>query len=164
MNRLFLFLPKASRRRGRTGIAMPLALTVCLAGAGRAVTAQEETPAATSRALTPSVFGRARLVDAQRRLLAVEGSVGIAQPAQRVSSRDTLKNGAIIGAIAGAVGLGAFGGLICHLYQEEGDASCWPDTLRVAAIGAAIGTGVGLSVDAALTRHAGVAVRVGVTF
>ena len=90
--------------------------------------------------------------------------MGIAQPAQRGLSRDTLKNGAIIGAIVGAVGLGAFGAFICNLYQEEGGASCLPDTLRVAAIGAAIGTGAGVAVDAALTRHAGVTVRIGVKF
>jgi hypothetical protein len=141
-----------------------LALIVCLAGSGRAMTAQEQTPAVASHALTPSALVWPRLVDVQPRLLAMEGPVGIAQPARRQISRDPLKNGALIGAIAGAAGLGAFGGLICHLYQEEGDASCWSDSLRLAAIGAAIGTGAGIIVDAALTRHAGVAVRVGVRF
>lgn len=68
------------------------------------------------------------------------------------------------GAIVGAVGLGALGALICQLYQEEGGASCLPDALRGAAIGAAIGTGAGVAVDAALTRHTGVAVRVRVRF
>ena len=105
-----------------------------------------------------------RLFDVQRRPLHFEGLPGVARPAQRASSRDTLKNGAIIGAVAGAVGLGAVGALICHLYQEESDPSCLPDTLRVAAIGAAIGTGVGVAVDAALARNAGVAVRVAVRF
>jgi hypothetical protein len=62
------------------------------------------------------------------------------------------------------VGLGAFGALLCHLYREEGGASCLPDTLRVAAIGAAVGAGAGVAVDAAFTRNAGVAVRVGVKF
>lgn len=144
-------------------IAVILALIVCLAGSGRTTAAQEVTPAVSSHTLTPSSFVR-RLVDVRPRPFAMEGLAGITQPAQRGSSRDSLKNGAVIGAIAGAVGLGALGGLICHLYQEEGDASCWSDTLRVAAIGAAIGTGAGITVDAALSRHAGVAVRVGVTF
>ena len=49
-------------------------------------------------------------------------------------------------------------------YQEEGGASCLRDTLRGAAIGAAIGIGAGVAVDAAFTRHAGVTVRIGVTF
>jgi hypothetical protein len=143
-------------------VAVTLALIVCLAGSGRAIAAQEVTSTVPSHALTPSSFVRPRLVDL--RTFAMEGLAGIAQPAQRGSSRDTLKNGAIIGAIAGAAGLGALGGLICHLYQEEGDASCWSDTLRLAAIGAAIGTGAGITVDAALSRHSGVAVRVGVRF
>ena len=145
-------------------ITVTLALIVCLAGPGRAIAAQEVTPTVPSLALIPSSFVRPRLVDVQRRPFALEGLAGITQPAQRGSSRDSLKNGAVIGAIAGAVGLGALGGLICHLYQAEGDASCWSDTLRVAAIGAAIGTGAGITVDAALTRHSGIAVRVGVTF
>jgi hypothetical protein len=112
----------------------------------------------------PSAFVGPRLADVQRRSLHPEGLVAIAQPALRGSSRDTLKNGAIIGAVVGAVALGAVGALICNLYQAEGDASCLPDTLRVAAIGAAIGTGAGVAVDAALTRNAGVTVRIGVTF
>ena len=141
----------------------PLALIVCLAGSARAIGAQEETTVP-SHAPALAALERPRPVDVQSRLLAVERLVGIPQPAQRRSSRDTLKNGAIIGAIAGAAGLGALGGLICHLYQEEGDASCWSDTLRLAAIGAAIGTGAGITVDAALSRHSGVAVRVGVAF
>jgi hypothetical protein len=142
----------------------PLALIVCLAGSGRAISAQEETRAVASQAQTPPPLTWPRLVDAQPRLFAIERLVGIAQPAPRQSSRDTLKNGAVIGAIAGAAGLGALGGLICQLYQEKGDASCWSDTLRLAAIGAAIGTGAGITVDASLTRHAGVAVRLGVAF
>ena len=52
--------------------------------------------------------------------------------------------------------LGTFGAFYCHLYQEEGGPSCLSDTLRAAAIGAAIGTGTGLAVDAALTRHPGI--------
>jgi hypothetical protein len=83
---------------------------------------------------------------------------------QRRSSRDTLKNGAIIGAVVGAAGLGALAALICNAYQEEGGASCLRDTLRGAAIGAAIGIGAGVAVDAAFTRHAGVTVRIGVAF
>jgi hypothetical protein len=90
-----------------------------------------------------------RLVDVQRWSLRPDVLVGIEQPAQRGSSRDSLKNGAAIGAVVGAVGLGALGALICNLYQEEGGASCLPDTLRVAAIGAAIGIGAGVAVDAA---------------
>lgn len=96
--------------------------------------------------------------------LVAEGRMGRAQPAQRGSSRDSVRNGTIIGAVVGAVALGGFGALLCKLYQEEGGASCLPDTLRVAAIGAAIGAGAGLAIDAALTRRGGVRVGVGVRF
>ena len=147
----------------RLFVTMALALTVCLAS-GRTVTAQEETLTVPGQKRILSALLWPRPVDVQSRSLIVDGLRGIPQPAQRASSRDPLKNGAIIGAIAGAVGLGALGGLICHLYQEDGDPSCWSDTLRLAAIGAAIGTGAGITVDAALTRHPGVGVRVGVTF
>ena len=157
---------------------MSLALVFVLGSSGRPMTAQERAQTAPvdeqqwARAATimpglepiPSAFVGPRLADVQRRSLHPESFVGIAHPAQRGSSRDTLKNGAIIGAVVGAFGLGAVGAFICHLYQEEGDASCLPDTLRVAAIGAAIGIGAGVAVDAALTRNAGVTVRIGVTF
>jgi hypothetical protein len=104
------------------------------------------------------------LPDDQRLSFLAEAVTGRAQLPQQRSSRDSLKNGAIIGAAVGAVALGGLGGFFCKLYQEEGGPSCWPDTLRVAAIGAAIGTGAGLVVDAILTRHTGVMVRVGIRF
>jgi hypothetical protein len=84
--------------------------------------------------------------------------------AQHGSSRDTLANGALLGAVAGSAGAAAFAALICHIYQEQRGPSCWPDTLRGAAIGAAIGTVAGVTIDAAFTRKAGVALRVGVSF
>jgi hypothetical protein len=171
-------LPPGSARGGCKRTALSLALIVCLTGSGRSMTAQEQPQSALLNeqqrspvttiipglepALSASVSPR--LFDVQRRPLHSEGPLGIARSAQRSSSRDTLKNGAIIGAVAGAAGLGALGALICHLYQEEDGPSCLPDTLRVAAIGAAIGTAAGVAVDAALTRNAGVAVRVSVRF
>ena len=101
------------------------------------------------------------LAEVQRRSLIADELMGRAQPAPRGPSRDTLKNGAILGAVVGAVAVGSYGAFFCNLY--EGD-SCLLDTLRVAAVGAAIGAGTGLAIDAALTRHAGVAVRIGIRF
>ena len=112
---------------------------------------------------TPSALVWPPLVDVQRQSLTTEALIGKAPP-QAKSSRDTLENGAIIGAVAGAVALGALGAFYCHLYQEEGGPSCLSDTLRATAIGAAIGTGAGLAVDAALTRHAGVTLRIRIKF
>lgn len=146
-----------------TRLFLPLVLIVCLAAPGRALAAEAETPAVVGVRRTPSALARPSL-EVQSRSLTLNGLVGPAQPPPRGSSRDSLKNGAVIGAIAGAVGAGAFGALICRLYQEEGDASCWSDALRVAAVGAAIGTGAGVAVDAALTRHPGVGVRLRFAF
>src|SRR5215510_5443384 len=78
------------------------------------------------------------------------------QQAPRRRSRDSLKNGIIIGAIVGAAALGTFGAVLCKAEQEPGGPSCVGDTLRVAALGSAIGAGVGLAVDAAASRHRGV--------
>jgi hypothetical protein len=120
----------------------------------------------------PSMFGHAAPVALEWQPLppdaprpsAGKAAVGTLRPAQPASPRDTVANGAIIGAVIGAVALGGFGALVCKLEQEEGGASCLPDIVRVAAIGAAIGAGAGLVIDAALTRHADVTLRVGLTF
>jgi hypothetical protein len=75
---------------------------------------------------------------------------------QSGSARDSLKNGTIIGAAVGAIALGAFGAFLCNALQEPGDPSCLTGTLRIAALGAAIGAGAGLAVDAARSRGPGV--------
>ena len=62
--------------------------------------------------------------------------------------RDSLKNGAIIGAVVGAIALGGFGSWICVMLAEEGDPPCLPDVLRIAAVGAGIGAAAGVGVDA----------------
>ena len=82
---------------------------------------------------------------------------------QRVGSRDSLRNGAILGAVIGAAASGAFAATLCHAYQQKGGASCVPDTVRFAAIGAAIGTGAGLAIDAARTDR-GATVRLAISF
>jgi hypothetical protein len=87
-----------------------------------------------------------------------------ALPQQRAGPRDSLRNGAVIGAVIGAVAFGAFAATLCHAYQEEGGASCRSDTLRFAAIGGAIGTGTGLAIDAARSRYPGATVRLVVRF
>lgn len=79
-------------------------------------------------------------------------------------SRDTLANGTIIGALVGAVALGAIGGVICHLENAPGEGSCVTDVLRVAGIGAAIGAGAGAAVDAARSRYGGAILPVRIRF
>lgn len=140
--------------------AAVLALIAWLAGSGP-VAAQAS--AQTGLELTSSESMWPHVAEVRRRPLAAAALPRFSQPAQR-RSRDSLRNGAMTGAVVGAVGLGGLAALTCHLHQEEGGASCLPDTLGVAAIGAAIGTGVGVAVDAALTRHHGVAVGIRVKF
>jgi hypothetical protein len=83
---------------------------------------------------------------------------------QGAGSRDSLKNGVIIGAVVGAVAAGVFGAVLCNALQEPGDPSCLTGTLRIAAFGAAVGAGGGLAVDAALSRRSGLRVAVGFRF
>lgn len=85
------------------------------------------------------------------------------QAAQPVG-RDSLKNGAVIGAIVGAVALGGFGAAICNALREPSDPGCLAGTLRIAAAGAAIGAGAGVAVDAALTHNTGARVAVRIRF
>jgi hypothetical protein len=138
--------------------AVALAIVVCL-GAGRPMTAQELARTATVSERPPSTVSVLSWSADE-----AEGLVYITQPAPLAPARDSLANGAIAGAIVGAVGVGAFGAFICHLYRQRGGPGCLPDALRGAALGAAIGAGAGIAVDAALTRHAGVLVRVGLAF
>lgn len=93
-----------------------------------------------------------------------EALSGRRQLPQRAASRDSLKNGAIIGAVVGAAAFGAVVARLCWMEQEPGGPSCLPDTLRFAAIGAVIGTGAGLAIDVARTRHRGVALRLALSF
>jgi len=114
-----------------------------------------------------------------------EETVGIEQPAfaQRSSAlpllslpaalqqtpgsppRDSIKNGAWIGAVAGAVAFSGFGLFLCHALDDTGGhPNCFPGMFGFAAIGGGIGLGAGIAVDALLTRDAAPVVRVRVTF
>jgi hypothetical protein len=96
--------------------------------------------------------------------LAVSGEgvwVGGPRP-QRAAARDSLRNGASIGAVIGAAALGAFAATLCHLHRERGGSSCVPDTIQFAAIGGAIGLGAGIAIDVA--RSSSPMVRLTVAF
>ena len=82
---------------------------------------------------------------------------------QRTRSRDSLRNGTVIGTVVGAVALGALAATLCNAYQEPGEPSCLRDTLRFAAIGGAIGAGAGAAIDAARYQR-GITVRFAVRF
>ena len=57
----------------------------------------------------------------------------------------------MIGAAVGAAALGGLAATICHVDRERGGPSCAPESLRVAAIGGAIGLGAGIAIDVALS-------------
>ena len=71
-------------------------------------------------------------------------------PPHRAASRDSLRNGALIGAVIGAAALGGLAATVCYVHRERGGPSCLPDSLRFAAIGGAIGLGAGIAIDVAL--------------
>jgi hypothetical protein len=98
-----------------------------------------------------------RLAPAPRRLIISERAIAAALAAattvqNQQPRRDSLKNGAIIGAVVGALALALPGGFICHALHEEGNPPCWRGTLMVGAIGAGIGAAAGAGIDAALSR------------
>jgi NhaP-type Na+/H+ or K+/H+ antiporter len=63
-------------------------------------------------------------------------------------SRDSVANGALIGAVIGGVALGLFGGIVCTALREEGNPPCWRGVLVIGAIGAGIGAAAGAGIDA----------------
>lgn len=67
--------------------------------------------------------------------------------------RDSLANGAIIGAIVGGVAMGAFGAWICVMTGEEGDPPCWRGILTISALGVGIGAAAGVGIDALAARR-----------
>ena len=87
----------------------------------------------------------------------VRRSSPLFQPTER---RDSLTNGTVIGALVGAAVLGVTSAAVCKVYQEPTDPSCVGHAFKVAALGAAIGAGTGLAIDAALSRQGGVRVAV----
>jgi hypothetical protein len=86
--------------------------------------------------------------EALARGLADEARTGVLQ-----GRRDSLKNGAIIGAVIGAAALGGFGAVLCNALQEPGDPSCWRGALTIGALGAGIGAAAGAGIDAMAARN-----------
>jgi hypothetical protein len=147
------------RRVGSIALSAPsIPVLLCLALIPTPVLAQPSVRDATAvEIIAPTVGQVPRFSVPGERI-----QTSTSQP-QRAGSRDSLRNGAIIGAAIGAVAFGALAATLCHAYQEDGGASCMPDTLRFAVIGGAIGTGAGLAVDAA-GNHRGVTVRFAIRF
>ena len=71
---------------------------------------------------------------------------------QTQGQRDSLKNGAVIGAIVGAVAMGTGVGLLCKALQEPTDPSCWGSVGVGALYGAGIGVAAGVGLDALFVK------------
>ena len=72
---------------------------------------------------------------------------------------DSLKNGAIIGAVIGGAGMAIFTTYLCNALQEPGDPPCWRGVLYVSALFAGIGAAAGAGVDALVARQTPVPIR-----
>ena len=78
-------------------------------------------------------------------------ALATAQPPAR-ERRDSVKNGAAIGAIIGGIALGGFVGWLCNALQEPSDPSCLPPSLLYTGVGAGIGAAAGAGIDALFAR------------
>ena len=144
-----------------------LAATICLVALPSQAAAQAGVPTPETRQSQPGLVLRDSLSRFNFDGLPLnvrESMQGTPQPAQDARRRDSLANGIIIGAVVGAAAFGGFGAILCKAYQEPQGPGCISDTLRFVAIGAAIGAGGGLALDAALTRQSGVRVSLAVRF
>ena len=74
-------------------------------------------------------------------------------PAVRSRGGDSLKNGAIIGAVVGGIASGTFFGLLCHVVSDTENPNCWKAALLWGGIGAGAGAGIGAGVDALFGRR-----------
>lgn len=84
---------------------------------------------------------------------AVTDALAAEQPSMR-EDRDSLKNGALIGAVIGGIAMGGFVGWLCNALQEPSDPSCLPPSLLYTGVGAGIGAVAGLGIDALFMRVA----------
>ena len=76
----------------------------------------------------------------------------MAAATQTQGQRDSLKNGAVIGAMVGAAVMGTGVGLLCKALQEPTDPSCWGSVGIGALYGAGIGVAAGVGLDALFVK------------
>lgn len=107
------------------------------------------------------VLAQGRLPDApSQKLIVSERAIAMAladsarglTTSSQASSRDSIKNGAIVGAVLGAVAMGGFAGWLCHQLREPSDPPCWKSVAYAGALGAGAGAAAGAGVDALISR------------
>jgi hypothetical protein len=135
----------AGTNGGGTGLAQLFIMRICTyvvamtAMASPIPVAAQQSPAA----LPKLIISERAIVDA----LAAE------QPATR-ERRDSVKNGALIGAVIGGIALGGFVSWLCNALQEPSDPSCLGGSLIYAGVGAGIGAAAGAGIDALFSASA----------
>ena len=92
-----------------------------------------------------------RLIISERAITAGMSSAPARAPAAQRND-DSLKNGAVIGAIVGAAVFGGFVTFLCNALQEPSDPSCLGSSLMGIGIGAGIGAAGGAGIDALLAK------------
>ena len=97
-----------------------------------------------------STTGESKLIISDR---AIAMGMAAHPPAPAMQSRDSIKNGAIIGAVIGGAAMGIGGAWVCHMLREPGDPPCWKSVVPVAAIFAGIGAAAGAGIDALAMRQ-----------
>jgi hypothetical protein len=108
-------------------------------------------PIVASAQQNSSTVAPPRLIISER---AVADALAVEQPSIR-DDRDSLKNGALIGAIIGGIAFGGFVGWLCNALQEPSDPSCLPPSLLYTGVGAGIGAAAGIGIDALFARPSG---------
>ena len=94
----------------------------------------------------------ARLIISKRAFADALAAPAMAQTTHR---RDSLKNGAIVGAIVGAAVFGGSVTFLCNALQEPSDPSCLGSSLLGIGMGAGIGAAAGAGIDALAQRSPG---------
>jgi hypothetical protein len=100
--------------------------------------------------LTAIAEQRANAHDAPRLIIsekAIADAIANVQPAPH-SQRDSVKNGAIIGAVIGAAVMGGYVTFLCHALKEPGHPPCWKSSGLAIGIGAGAGALGGAGIDA----------------
>ena len=92
-----------------------------------------------------------RLVISDR---AIAAGIATTPPAQINRQRDSVKNGAVIGALIGAAIMGGYVTFLCNALQEPGDPSCLGSALLGFGLGAGTGALGGAGIDALMMRRA----------
>src|SRR5687768_2730286 len=106
-------------------------------------------PIGASAQQNSSIAAPPRLVISDK---AVADALAAEQPSMR-ERRDSVGNGAIIGAIVGAAAMGGFVMFLCNALKEPGDPPCWKSSGLAIGIGAGAGALGGAGIDALFAKQ-----------